>query len=523
MADHIRALGDDGLQGALLWVALSSLTPSAELTFAARSSEGGHGDVAPLPPLRLDDVDAALQHRLNQPLTSSASAPFSSSSSALHDGLTLARRLILFSAHSSNENNNSNVPPAAAAAAAAAAPKPSASAATQTDAPMPLPPPPSTDSADEVPKRTGPFMTAKDKLALENPQKAALLKRESEKRSTAMAAAAAAIGCGSSGGVKGASLDDDTPLPPELAHCGEKALVEKILSEIVHKGQEIKFSEIAGLEFAKKTVMEVVCWPMSRPDLFTGLRALPRGVLLFGPPGTGKTLIGKAIAHQAGATFFSISASSLTSKWIGEGEKTVRALFAVAAVKQPSVVFIDEVDSLLCQRSSDENEASRRIKTEFLVQLDGVAGGSSADNVRVVIIGATNRPEELDEAARRRFVKRIYIPLPDEAGRSQLLATLLKNSAHELTQPDVDRLIAETDGFSGADIRSLCTEAALGPVREIAARCGNLARVRECDVPPITMAHFEEALEGVAASVSPADLLRYVDWNGKFGSYRRME
>ena len=104
----------------------------------------------------------------------------------------------------------------------------------------------------------------------------------------------------------------------------------------------------------------------------------------------GKTLIGKAIAHQAGATFFSISASSLTSKWIGEGEKTVRTLFAVAGYRQPSVVFIDEVDSLLCQRSSDENEASRRIKTEFLVQLDGAGTDLSA---RVVIVGATNRPE----------------------------------------------------------------------------------------------------------------------------------
>ena len=108
---------------------------------------------------------------------------------------------------------------------------------------------------------------------------------------------------------------------------------------------------------------------------------------------TGKTLIGKAIAHQAGATFFSISASSLTSKWIGEGEKTVRTLFAVASYRQPSVVFIDEVDSLLCQRSSDENEASRRIKTEFLVQLDGAGTDLSA---RVVIVGATNRPEVLN-------------------------------------------------------------------------------------------------------------------------------
>ena len=219
------------------------------------------------------------------------------------------------------------------------------------------------------------------------------------------------------------------------------------------------------LEFAKKCVQELICWPILRPDLFTGLRSLPRGVLLFGPPGTGKTLIGKAISHEAGATFFSISASSLMSKWIGEGERTVKTLFAVACYHQPSVVFLDEVDSLLSARSSEENEASRRVKTEFLVQLDGAGTDQSA---QVVIVGATNRPEELDEAARRRFVKRIYIPLPDLAGRTQLFATLLNGreaQRHSLTEEDLAKLVTRTRGFSGADVRALCTEAAMGPVR----------------------------------------------------------
>ncbi len=157
-------------------------------------------------------------------------------------------------------------------------------------------------------------------------------------------------------------------------------------------------------------------------------------------------MIGKAIAHQSGATFFSISASSLMSKWIGEGEKTVRALFAVAAYRQPSVVFIDEVDSLLCQRSSEENEATRRIKTEFMVQLDGA---STSANSRVVIIGATNRPEELDEAVRRRFVKRLYIPLPDSASRQQLLITLMKDTENALTQENLQYLVEKTDSYSG--------------------------------------------------------------------------
>lgn len=260
---------------------------------------------------------------------------------------------------------------------------------------------------------------------------------------------------------------------------------------------------------------------MTQPDLFKGLRALPRGLLLFGPPGTGKTLIGKAIAHQSGATFFSISASSLMSKWIGEGEKTVRALFAVAAYRQPSVIFIDEVDSLLCQRSADENEATRRMKTEFMVQLDGASTNVEA---RVVIIGATNRPEELDEAVRRRFVKRIYIPLPDRESRTELLRTLLKDIKHSLHAAQLEELVDKTDGFSGADIRSLCTEAAMGPIREVAMqRQGNLQNVQARDIPPISVHHFAAAFSSVKPSVSQSDLQRYIQWNETFGSYRLPE
>lgn len=125
------------------------------------------------------------------------------------------------------------------------------------------------------------------------------------------------------------------------------------------------WNDIAGLEFAKSIIKEAVVWPLLRPDIFTGLRQPPRGILLFGPPGTGKTLIGKCIASQSKSTFFSISASSLTSKWIGDGEKMVRALFAVASVHQPAVVFIDEIDSLLCQRSETEHESSRRLKVSI--------------------------------------------------------------------------------------------------------------------------------------------------------------
>ena len=166
-------------------------------------------------------------------------------------------------------------------------------------------------------------------------------------------------------------------------------------------------------------------------------------------------MIGKAIASESNSSFFSISASSLMSKWVGEGEKMVRALFAVAAVHQPSVVFIDEIDSLLSQRQDGDFESSRRVKTEFLVQLDGCA--TNKDD-RILLIGATNRPQELDEAARRRMVKRLYIPLPDDKGRRALIAHLLQQQEHSLSDTDVDDIVAATKGYSGSDLTALCME-----------------------------------------------------------------
>eukprot|EP00536_Pseudo-nitzschia_multiseries_P005951 jgi/Psemu1/296061/fgenesh1_pm.121_\ len=282
----------------------------------------------------------------------------------------------------------------------------------------------------------------------------------------------------------------------------------------MESGDTVTFADIAGLEDAKATVQEVVCWPMKRPDLFTGLRRAPNGLLLYGPPGTGKTLIGKAIAHESGATFFSISSSSLTSKWIGEGEKLVKTLFAVAAYHEPAVIFIDEIDSLLTQRKSTENEASRRIKTEFLVQLDGT--GTTGQG-RVLIIGATNRPQELDEAARRRFTKRLYIPLPTMADRRVLLEVLLQTNNHVLTSADIDALAKDTKGFSGADLKSLCTDAAMGPIRQLGSRA---MEISVNDVPPISYKHFKKSLKGTRPSVAPEDLTQYVEWDKTYGTKR---
>ncbi|ETN03113.1 hypothetical protein, variant 4 [Phytophthora nicotianae INRA-310] len=144
-----------------------------------------------------------------------------------------------------------------------------------------------------------------------------------------------------------------------------------ILDEVLDHSPGVHWTDIAGLEIAKQILQEAVILPTLRPDLFTGLRAPPRGVLLFGPPGTGKTLLAKAVATEAKATFFNISASSLTSKWVGEGEKLVRALFEMARELQPSVVFMDEIDALLSTRSASENDASRRIKNQVRYEASG--------------------------------------------------------------------------------------------------------------------------------------------------------
>ncbi|XP_059711410.1 fidgetin-like protein 1 [Haemorhous mexicanus] len=312
----------------------------------------------------------------------------------------------------------------------------------------------------------------------------------------------------------GESTDPLLPVDERLKNI-EPKMVELIMHEIMDHGPPVSWDDIAGVEFAKATIKEIVVWPMLRPDIFTGLRGPPKGILLFGPPGTGKTLIGKCIACQSGATFFSISASSLTSKWVGEGEKMVRALFAVARCQQPAVIFIDEIDSLLSQRGEGEHESSRRIKTEFLVQLDG-ATTSSED--RILVVGATNRPQEIDEAARRRLVKRLYIPLPEGSARKQIVTRLMAKEHCSLNEEEIKLIVQKTDGFSGADMTQLCREASLGPIRSLQSM--DIATITPEQVRPISFLDFESALRTVRPSVSPKDLELYETWNQTFGCGR---
>ncbi|KAE8703546.1 hypothetical protein F3Y22_tig00110467pilonHSYRG00035 [Hibiscus syriacus] len=247
----------------------------------------------------------------------------------------------------------------------------------------------------------------------------------------------------------------------------ENEFEKKLLADVIPPSDiGVSFDDIGALESVKDTLKELVMLPLQRPDLFCkGQLTKPcKGILLFGPPGTGKTMLAKAVATEAGANFINISMSSITSKWFGEGEKYVKAVFSLASKIAPSVIFVDEVDSMLGRRENPgEHEAMRKMKNEFMVNWDGLR---TKDKERVLVLAATNRPFDLDEAVIRRLPRRLLVNLPDAPNREKILGVVL---AKEELSPNVDlEAIANmTNGYSGSDLKNLCVTAAHCPIREI--------------------------------------------------------
>lgn len=335
------------------------------------------------------------------------------------------------------------------------------------------------------------------------------------------------------GGGGGGKDDDDEKDP----------LQSQLQSAILCEKPNVKWEDVAGLDQAKALLKEAVILPIKFPQLFTGKRTPWKGILLYGPPGTGKSYLAKAVATEAQSTFLSVSSSDLVSKFQGESERLVKNLFEMARERRPSIIFIDEVDSLCGARSDGENESSRRIKTEFLVQMQGVG----KDSEQILVLGATNTPWDLDPAIRRRFEKRVYIPLPELQPRAVMFKLNIGSTPCRLTQEDYLSLAQRTEGFSGSDISVVVRDALYEPVR-LCQSATHFRRVpdpkdpkhvmfepcspgmrdaeekdlmsidsKDLRPPDISMQSFEAVLLRAKPSVGPEDLQRQEEWTERFG------
>ncbi|XP_069951599.1 katanin p60 ATPase-containing subunit A-like 1 isoform X2 [Cherax quadricarinatus] len=301
----------------------------------------------------------------------------------------------------------------------------------------------------------------------------------------------------------------------------DRDLVEMLERDIVQKNPSIRWSDIADLQEAKRLLEEAVVLPMLMPDYFKGIRRPWKGVLMVGPPGTGKTMLAKAVATECRTTFFNVSSSTLTSKYRGESEKLVRLLFEMARFYAPSTIFVDEIDSLCSRRGSEsEHEASRRVKSELLMQMDGIQSTDSDEPKVVMVLAATNFPWDIDEALRRRLEKRIYIPLPNEEGRVALLTINLREVKLDETV-NLSEIAMMLSGYSGADITNVCRDASMMSMRrKIAGLTPDEIRAlpkEELDLP-VSQTDFHDAIQKCNKSVSQDDLEKYENWMREFGA-----
>ncbi|MCK5628754.1 AAA family ATPase [Candidatus Bathyarchaeota archaeon] len=299
-------------------------------------------------------------------------------------------------------------------------------------------------------------------------------------------------------------IDNDSADPESSTEGGKSSYGELIQSE----KPQVNWEEVVGLETAKRAIKEAIVYPVERPDLFP--LGWPRGILLFGPPGCGKTLLAAAVATEIDATFYSIDAASIMSKWLGEAEKKVAKLFGSARKSsndgKPAIVFVDELDSLM-GKHSNEVGGEIRVRNQFLKEMDGIV--DKGKKFHVYVIGATNKPWDLDWAFIRRFQKRILVPLPNHHTRLMMLKLYTSNLQLEQSV-DLHELARLSEGFSGSDIRDVCQSAQLkliGEFFESGKATDKLAKPRH-----INMSDFRATLETRKPSVSLDMLSLYNRW-----------
>ncbi|KAA8892638.1 P-loop containing nucleoside triphosphate hydrolase protein, partial [Sphaerosporella brunnea] len=272
-------------------------------------------------------------------------------------------------------------------------------------------------------------------------------------------------GGGGGGGASAGSSGEKKKEKLVLNSYEQTILTEVVAPEDIH----VSFDDIGGLDPIIEELKESVIYPLTLPDLFSSTSTLlsaPKGVLLYGPPGCGKTMLARALARESGACFINLHISTLTEKWYGDSNKLVTAVFSLAKKLQPTIVFIDEIDAVLRSRSSTDHEASTMVKAEFMTHWDGLLStNSSGAPAQIMILGATNRIQDIDEAILRRMPKKFSINLPDASQRRRILGLILKDT--KLSPAfDVDELVSKTAGMSGSDLTEACRDAAMVPVRE---------------------------------------------------------
>ncbi|MCD6488412.1 MAG: ATP-binding protein [Desulfurococcales archaeon] len=286
---------------------------------------------------------------------------------------------------------------------------------------------------------------------------------------------------------------------------------------------DVTWNDIAGLEDVKKALMEAIYYSLAKPEIPVKLEP-PRRLLLYGPPGTGKTMLAMAASNMLKATFFNVSVDRVLSRYVGDSPRMIAAIFRAAYRHAPSIIFFDEIETLVARRDTGKEAATGVVQT-FLTELDGFK--TKKLDKPVIVIAATNKPWMLDEAIISRFEKRIYIPLPDKRARIQLFKLELEKKGFKIQDITYEELAELTEGYSGRDIRNICKEAVMMMLRRAnpdiyqqITRVENLAQLQKARyrVKPVTRQELIQAIHKVKPATTPQEIKKYIEWTQKHGT-----